>query len=450
VRKTWLPLLLSIVVSGCVMAHEYRPPCPSPTSQKCGDALFEELTGQEMDPALATEGRSASERRPYRVAFVEFDDRGEMFDRRQLEDAIRAVTSAKQDAQTLGRKAVLAFFVHGWKNNAADSSGNVWGFRQTLAGLAKQFGPVHTDGPARAPVVGVYIGWRGAVTNLPVVEEITFWGRHAKSENLPNAHMQEALLKILQQAKGPNYDDPNTIAVLVGHSFGGAVLESALTQTIEDKLLSRPMQSPADLIIFLNEAQEATRSYQLIDSMKASGLQQDHCRARLMADGRTRRFDQPMIVSVSSTGDYATRAFFPFGQLFLRPFNSLRHYPAPNSLGIDSQRPMFFNTTAHMSEFQSHVIEMYHVAAPSKSRDPEVVRSGASGCVPYLEYPDPGVTNIHYQIIAKPGSKNDTPYWVMHMPPSIVPDHSTIFTRNFRALLVGLICARTGECRPTS
>jgi pimeloyl-ACP methyl ester carboxylesterase len=400
-----------------------------------------------MDPAEATTGSAADARWPYRLAFIEFDDRGEIFDRRQLEHAMGAVASAKQDAQALGRKPIVAVFVHGWKNNADDSSGNVWGFRQTLAGLAKQFGPPRAGGPARAPVVGVYIGWRGAVTNVPVLEELTFWDRHAKSENLPNAHMLEVLLKILQQAKGPLYEDSGAIAVLVGHSFGGAVLESALTQTIEQMVLSQPIHSPADLTILLNEAQEATRSYQLIDSMKANGARQDHCHAKLI-DGRTRRFENPIIVSVSSTADYATRAFFPFGQAFLRPFNSLRHYPAPNSLGIESQRPMFFNTTAHMSEFQSHLVEMYSVGAPVQSRDPEVQQAEASGCVPYLDYPDPNVPDIHYRIIAKLGSRNDTPYWVMQIPAAIVPDHSTIFTRSFRAFLVGLICAHTGACQP--
>jgi hypothetical protein len=35
-------------------------------------------------------------------------------------------------------------------------------------------------------------------------------------------------------------------------------------------------------------------------------------------------------------------------------------------------------------------------------------------------------------------AKNHSPYWVMHMPPSIVPDHSTIFTQLFRDFLISL------------
>jgi pimeloyl-ACP methyl ester carboxylesterase len=447
-RASLFVAVLACLSFGCVLAHEYRRPCSSSAAtQSCGSSFLEELKGREFDPAKAADTNEAEKRWPYRLAFVEFDDRGEMFDRKQLEQAVDAITNAKRDAQSLGRPPIVAVFVHGWKNNAADSSGNVWGFRQTLAGLAEQFGRPHQPEDLKIPVVGIYIGWRGAVTSLPIVEELTFWDRHAKSENLPSAHMVEVLLKILQTAKGPQYDDPGTISVLVGHSFGGAVLETALTQTIEGMVLGQPLRSPADLTIFLNEAQEATRSYQLIDSMMANATEQDHCHAKLVVNGQ-RRFENPMIISVSSTGDYATRAFFPFGQLLLRPFNSLRTYDTPNPLGVGSQRPMFFNTTAHMKEFQSHLVEVIREGAAGQTRDPEFARALADGCVPYLDYPDPTVSDIRYQIIEKPGSKNRTPYWVMQIPPAIVPDHSTIFTRDFRAFLVGLICAHTGACLP--
>ena len=42
-------------------------------------------------------------------------------------------------------------------------------------------------------------------------------------------------------------------------------------------------------------------------------------------------------------------------------------------------------------------------------------------------------------VVEKPGALNRTPYWVTHMPPNVVPDHSTIFTPVFRKFLTVLI-----------
>jgi hypothetical protein len=42
-------------------------------------------------------------------------------------------------------------------------------------------------------------------------------------------------------------------------------------------------------------------------------------------------------------------------------------------------------------------------------------------------------------IVEKPGALNQTPYWVMELPPSLVPDHSTIFTPQFRNVLINFL-----------
>ena len=207
-------------------------------------------------------------------------------------------------------------------------------------------------------MVGIYIGWRGAVVSAPILKEFTFFDRHGKSQNLPGPHLSEALIKVMAAAKGRDYSDTSAVSVLVGHSFGGAVLETALSETLaQTVLLARqtgtPIKWPADLIVFINEAQEATRSYQLIESLMANVSDREPC----PSPTGVATLQAPAIVSVSSTGDTATRVAFPGSQVLARPFNSLRHYPeGGNAVGIKSQTSMFFKTTAHMREFQSHVV----------------------------------------------------------------------------------------------
>lgn len=408
--------LVPLIVAACICAS-----CVGNKAYRLKQSVFhEELLTQQFDP---TNTGVFDRKWPYDLAFVEFDDRGEMFDRTQLDRAVQEIRRVKS-AAVAGVRPVVALFVHGWKNNASESSGNVWGFRQLLAGLKLQYGD-------EVPVLGIYIGWRGAVVSAPILKEFTFFDRHGKSQNLPNAHMVEALLKIMQAAKGAEFEDDSTISVLIGHSFGGAVLESALTEALMGMVLkgapSGTVRWPATLIMLLNEAQEATRSYQLIEALHANLPAREAC----LPSGQKQRPQVPAILSITSTGDSATRVAFPAAQSLARPFNSLRTYPQPNFLGLGSQTPMFFNTTAHLGEFRSHLM--------GRADEPDIQQAWAN-CKPAIEAL---IEDVCYVVVEKPGARNRTPYWAMHMPTAIVPDHSTIFGSAFRRFLTTLIMQAT-------
>jgi hypothetical protein len=409
-------LVLVLLATSCVKNRAYRVTYKPDGAPVIEQTRVEKLPKKEFDCCENPELEF-----PYRLAFVEFDDRGELFARGQLQQAVREIRAAKRKASETQTDAVIAVFVHGWKNNASEKSGNVWGFRRMLALLAQQY--------RNAPVLGVYIGWRGAVVSAPVLKEFTFWDRRNKSQNLPNAHMTETLLSMMREAKGAAFTD-NTVSILIGHSFGGGLLEAALTQTIQGLIVqTKPgeiVRWPANLIVFINQAAQATQSYQLIDSLLVNVERRAEC-----GDEKSVR-QPPVIVSLASRGDYATRAFFPFGQAVSRPFNSLRHYKAENSVGLKSQVPMFLNTTAHLSAFQSHVLDVDNA--------PEIVRAIKDKCFNLIETElSEGERKINYKIVEKQGAKNLSPYWVMHLPSSIVPDHSTIFGARFSKFLVTLL-----------
>ena len=107
--------------------------------------------------------------------------------------------------------------------------------------------------------------------------------------------------------------------------------------------------------------------------------------------------------------------------------NSLRRYPGGNKLGIKSQTPMYFNTTAHMEQFRSHLF--------GRDDDPAII-AALRCCRAYMEAT---IGETKYVIVEKPGALNRTPYWVMQLPSSLVPDHSTIFTPQFRTVVVNFL-----------
>ena len=452
----------SIVAAACLSAacvpnRAYRPEAPGQGPRERQYFVYEELASRQFDPA-ETDDTNAY---PYRLGFVEFDDRGEMFKRDQLRRVVSEIEKAKAEARARRTVAVVAVFVHGWKNNASEQSGNVWGFRQVLAGLSKSFD--------RRPIVGVYIGWRGAVLRPPLLKEFTFFDRQQKSQNITGGHVVEALLKIVQAAKGVDYAEPRESSaptVLIGHSFGGAVLETALTQTlvglaVRAAATHTAMNWPADLTVLVNEAQEATRSYQLLEALHENLPERDGWMSKdqrpngclvpavaAAAPGK-RPPDAPAIVSISSTGDTATRVAYKVAQSIARPFNSLRSYDQsdPNILGLTRQTPMFLNTTAHLTAFQSHVMGRCECdGAACANCEDQAVEAARKTCGPVV-IAHLGPTPVPYVIAEKPGTRNRTPYWVLQMPPAVVADHSTIFTPTFRDLVVTLFCRTISQDR---
>jgi hypothetical protein len=228
---------------------------------------------------------------------------------------------------------------------------------------------------------------------------------------------------------------------------------------MQAKAISKPMRWPATLIALVNEAQEASRSFQLVDAFRvylpprdnrpvppasASGATPTTCMPP-PAQGAL-PLDPPGIISVSSTADVATRVAYPAAQTLRVPFNSLRSYDAsePNFLGVKNQKSMFLNPTAHMQVFQSHLVSAcrcvgqrdavgYCIDPKDLRCDDENVEKAINLCAIRTQSL---LASSEYVLIERPDAKNLTPYWAFQMPPSIVPDHSTIFTPVFRNFLI--------------
>lgn len=419
------PMLPALLLCGCVANRAWRihylpgrPPAIDPT-------LFADATTSDCrGPHAPVSGESSA----YHLSFIEFDDRGEFFERGQLEQALQTIRQVKEEASAEYPLAVV-LFVHGWKNNASDRSPNVAGFKKMLTCLGGQFNPIGSR-PDQTRVVGVYIGWRGAVVSAPLLKELTFWDRRDESRNLPGAQLVETLLSIMKTSKGERYTGDG-ITILIGHSFGGGLLETALTQTLENVVLDTPsghrIYWPADLTVMINEAAPAAQSYQLIESMDVNVRNRPPCVPG--APGRKEAESyMPAIISMTSLGDWATGFFFPIGQAITRPFNSLRTYPHPNALGVTSQTPIYMKTTALSQPFLSHVL------GPDTSKP--VTSAEAAGCQVEL---NSTISGTRYSLVEKPGSKNLSPYWVTQLPTAIVPDHTTMFEAPFRSFMIDLV-----------
>ena len=407
-------LLLGLLATGCVRERFYRP-------------------------------ESVVHRDGYDVAFVEFDDQGELWSFSQVLAADRLIREASESEHG----ALNLVFIHGWQHNASPDDKNVAGLESLLSqisGLERK-----SRGDAARRVVGVYIGWRGKTARLRLLAPFTFFSRFSGAKRVAGTAITETILRLLLAGRG----NPANTTVVVGHSFGGLILESALAQVFVGALSAAVAQDlhevrfPADLVLLVNPASQAMEAKQLIDIFERYHVKFQR------SDAAGRVYEVPLVVSMTSTADLATRVLFPVGMRFKGLGNSFRPYGS-ESCARGRQADYFRHTAGHERALHSHLVEV----APIGTDAGEPAAGDIERTMGRLNYNYDPLTRLRtwsaegeklrYSIHQNPRSWNDTPYWVMEVPPAIIPDHSTIFGREtieFAGTLIAMSGAFEGGDR---
>jgi hypothetical protein len=265
-----------------------------------------------------------------KLRFIEFDDQGEFFDRRQLNAAIA-------DIRDHPNKKVVIVYIHGWQNRGeilgdfaiyGSSDGDAQRFKNFLVALANT-----EQVRNKREVIGIYASWRGEligkiggnfVTDLPVLlpRALTYYGRRAAATRIGSSTaMGEMLIAIRAAARmeegsvalptTPNIRD-RAVTVFMGHSFGARVLEAAALQEFvrrsakftasndasSQRVKNYDLPRYADLILFVNPADESLYAKRICEA--------------LTPDSPT-DFPKkdPAIVALCSVTDSATRKVMP-------------------------------------------------------------------------------------------------------------------------------------------
>jgi hypothetical protein len=281
------PLLL-----GCTPNEAYRTAIPANCAKPdCGDApdtLIEKYDG-------------------YDLAYVEFTERGNVFDRARMQDVLDHVAAqAEYDQNHPDRGVFTIVFVHGWKHNARADDGNVKSFRKLL----RQVHDISKQNPIGTPrkVIGVYVGWRGLSVDLNPVTQVTYWDRKATAEQVAKGGVTELLLRLEREVIDDERPNRN-LYLVTGHSFGGAVVLSALNEIFLERVAAATAEKPGEDcvksrpfghgVVLLNPAIEANEVFQLKE------LVAETC----FVDSQPR-----LMHVISSDADEATNEVFSIGQ----------------------------------------------------------------------------------------------------------------------------------------
>jgi hypothetical protein len=394
------------------------------------------------------------------LSVIEFDDHGEFWDRQQLDYALGKIGLAQQAGG-----AIVVTFMHGWNNNASrghedDPGRNLYKFKAVLEKIAAL--EAAGAGAEARPVVGVFLAWRGEA-NHPWLQFLSFYSRYSAAQKVGNGGaVTEALLAIA----GVVRSNPQSQSVLVGHSFGGLIVEKALSEVVvklATQSVFRPhaadgtfrverAEFPADLIVLVNPASPSLYARTELSAierwqLKAKEPVNEDYVCRGTPDWR------PLIVSVTSVGDAATGLAFPMGTSLGYALERYRTYtyasPNPDRPPIDNaphpQRYYYTHTEGHVAELQSHALTF------------ETAAGGQEGVVtPCSDDPCQEPDRLCYvsghsrfTLTRNRQSLNqNTPYWMMQAPVTLIKDHGDIFNTGFVEMLGGLLEV-TKIVRPT-
>lgn len=303
-----------------------------------------------------------SEDSEYHLGFVEYDDQGQLRDRKQMNSVLDKFRNLAVNDDVL-----LIAFVHGWHHSAQPGDSNILSFRKMLAdvSMTESIGSKQ-QGRLKRKVIGLYVGWRGDSISVPYVNNLTFWDRKNTAHDVGQQGVTEILLRLEEIVNikiGIGEENPppmNSRLVVIGHSFGGAVLYTSLQKVLADRFIDsrrdKTYQDDAkgfgDLVVLMNPAFEAMRFSALYD------LSQEGCRGYFNTQ-------LPKFAILTSEADYATKYAFSIGRFFSTLFESHitleRHYcNKPGNSGIQvmliNEGKADRNTVGHFEPYLTHVL----------------------------------------------------------------------------------------------
>ncbi|HEY3487118.1 MAG TPA: esterase [Gammaproteobacteria bacterium] len=422
----------TIVSSGCTGNMAYRTdykPCVSlqPVSE-CSTAALEEYA----DPANPDQS--------YALGFVEFDDQGELYDRRQMHALLDYIYKVASRDDLL-----ITVFVHGWHHNAKVDDSNVSNFRRSLLALSKlERSDARASKRKTRKIIGVYVGWRGESITVPVLNNLTFYGRKDTAQTVGHGGVTELLARLeeirdtRESMRASGESDTNRL-VVVGHSFGGAVVFSALSQILLERFvdtkgpvgMASTTRGFGDLVILINPAFEAMQFASLSDAANERGsyfLQQ-----------------APVLAIMTSEKDYATKYAFWGGRALSTVFDSHRTVSRLNK-GSGTQQEIDQaeadrNTVGHFEPFITHRLDPDSTLESADMLTVlDSVREGWAKDAPGKSIRFRGSVLNH---LDKSVTRN--PYLNIQVDKKIIPGHNEIYDPRVLDFLANLIMLSTTE-----
>jgi hypothetical protein len=394
-------------------------------------------TAKLDDPADKLQNRCGKQGRPDdplgtdrpgylgKVRKIRLTDDGEFVDRCELTDVLYELNwdspvhpgefrpRRKPDAKPLPKFVVL--YIHGWKHSALEDDGDVVSF----TGLIDQLARANAD---KRQVLGVYVGWNAASKVPPLnwfpFDNLTFWSKQTIADRIAQSAVTTKIISSIGSVMSAGDSAANQF-IVIGHSFGARMLFSATNQSlIYDTETFHPgypggaygqMHSIANAVILLNPAFEAAR-YTALDAI--TRIEEAFANDQL-----------PLLLSVSSDGDWATKTAFPVGQW-------LGFYRSETEL----------TTLGNYTKYQTHSLRIVVSNGCGSSASNNLSEGFVANGLCLTRDPTPHNDDQIIQL--------RNPFLIAQTTSDIIKDHNDIWNKNFSGWLFAYINELVNQRRP--
>ena len=349
---------------------------------------------------------------PYTLSFIETDDQGLFFDRSQF-----AVLQKYIKSKTRKNNTFIYVYVHGWQHDANINDSNVKHFKEQLNKISNQLAV------SKREVIGIYIGWRGKSTSIPLLKYLTFWDRQNSAKRVADGNIIE-IWSFLRKLKNNSISD--TKIVTVGHSFGAEIVFTAINKTLVNDLIESSVNKQyktstsgfGDLVLLINPA---------FDALKYAHFQDINERYNEFLGTQ-----KPILSIFTSESDWATKYAFPAGNAISRLFESHRYMKA--TIGgenvLINQNVAGKTSIGHFKPFITHRLEMTNknidISSTQHIKLIKNLKSDWSNGVNPLNF-------SNTRLIRNPIIKARNPYLVVQVDKALIPNHSNFFGKEIEA-----------------
>lgn len=300
-------------------------------------------------------------------------------------------------AKKLPKLAVM--YIHGWKHDFDPDDTDLNKFSALISQLRER----HKD---RKYVVGIYVGWNGSPQLPDVIDNASFW---VKGQNADRIAQSSAVTKIVTSIGAITRAAPNRVDqfIAIGHSFGARMLFAATAQSlIYESAKAHPgfprgeykiVEGPADAVILLNPAFEASRYTALNDITRYDETFSDK--------------QPPLLISIATDDDLATSLAFPVGRAL-----SLAWSPRELTT-LGNYRPFFTHTLLPQKDNTC--------GSSLSSMTENYTKAGL--CLTRLPEENGKLVQLH------------NPFLVVRTTAEVINGHNGIWTGKFPPWLFGLI-----------
>lgn len=308
-------------------------------------------------------------------------------------------TDTFYELENIERAKLVVIYVHGWGHNARDGDAD----RDRFESLLRSLHGLEVQRTDPRHVVGIYVGWNGS-TGSPALDYLTFWSRKGAADQVSRSGVVSSLIGTVSSiVTRKDAGRQKSQMVLVGHSFGARILFAAVGQQLihatqkahpgRTEPTYKPINGPADLVLLLNPAVEAS-AYITFDSIR---------RAKEAFDPR----QKPLFMTIASDSDRPMRYLFPIGQWL----GMLRDKRDLTAIG-------------HYKNFHTHRLSAIRFSGPAE---------GGKHCADTA-------------CIVRTDTAQDTnPFWIVSTDKAVLDGHSGIWTPTFTSWLLQFIDAMRPE-----